>query len=34
MSDGGFFRAIAIVFIVAGVLALLFRIITGHWLGG
>jgi len=31
MSDGGFFRGVAIVFAVAGALALLFRIVTGHW---
>ena len=34
MSDGAFFRGVAIVFIVAGVLSLLFRLLTGHWIGG
>lgn len=34
MSDGGFFRGVALAFIVAGSLALLFRIIAGHWPGG
>jgi hypothetical protein len=33
MSDGGFFRAVAIVFIVASVLAMLYRLLTGHWIG-
>jgi len=34
MSDGGFFRGVAIVFVIAGVLALLYRLLTGHWIGG
>jgi hypothetical protein len=33
MNTAEFFRGVAIVFIVAGALALLFRIVTGHWLG-
>jgi hypothetical protein len=33
MSNAEFFQAVAIVFIIASVLALLFRFITGHWLG-
>jgi hypothetical protein len=33
MNDGSFFRGVVIVFAIAGVLALLFRIVTGHWLG-
>ena len=33
MSDGSFFRGVAIVFVIAGVLSLLFRLLTGHWIG-
>jgi hypothetical protein len=34
MNTAEFFQAVAIVYIIASVLALLFRIVTGHWLGG
>ena len=34
MSDGGFFRGVVIVFVVAGALSLLYRLLTGHWIGG
>jgi hypothetical protein len=33
MSDGGFFRGVAIVFVVASVLAMVYRLLTGHWFG-
>jgi hypothetical protein len=34
MSDGGFFKGVAIVFVIAGVLSLLYRLLAGHWIGG
>lgn len=33
-SNRGFFRGVAIVFVIAGVLALLYRLLTSHWIGG
>jgi len=34
MNDGGFFRGVFIAFVVISALAMLYRLITGHWIGG
>jgi hypothetical protein len=34
MNDMGFFRGVGIVMMVFGALVVLYRLITGHWIGG